>query len=202
MKNTMKLTTRTSPSATILTRLAGAHKILGIVGILGVASISLGSTSEAAAQSAAKLRQIRAESISGTSPKPLPKPKPKPHADGHKTEEAKGDSETGTGGAQKASFLPPDPCGITEENPDCNGNGIGDSCDLLKGFADDDRNGVLDLCQFATGDLDLDGMVDASDLSLVLAGWGAAGVSGDCNDDGFTNSEDLSIILANWSTQG
>jgi hypothetical protein len=47
------------------------------------------------------------------------------------------------------------------------------------------------------GDINGDGKVDASDLSVVLSGWGSAG--GDLNGDGTTNGADLAIVLANWS---
>lgn len=48
------------------------------------------------------------------------------------------------------------------------------------------------------GDLNGDGTVDAADLALLLANWGAAG-AGDLDGDGTTNAADLSILLANWS---
>jgi len=54
---------------------------------------------------------------------------------------------------------------------------------------------ATDLC-FRPGDLDLDGDVDAADLSLLLASWGTS--AGDVNGDGTTNAADLSLLLANW----
>ena len=47
------------------------------------------------------------------------------------------------------------------------------------------------------GDLNGDGVVDATDLAALLAAWGTA--SGDINDDGTTDALDLAALLANWS---
>jgi hypothetical protein len=54
------------------------------------------------------------------------------------------------------------------------------------------------------GDIDLDGMVNGSDLSAVLANWGpCAGVCRyDLNDDGIVNGADLTKVLANWGVCG
>ncbi len=46
-------------------------------------------------------------------------------------------------------------------------------------------------------DLDDDGIVGGSDLSLLLASWGIKG-AGDINGDGTTNGADLSMLLAKW----
>ena len=45
-------------------------------------------------------------------------------------------------------------------------------------------------------DLDLDGVVSASDLSSLLAVWGSP--DGDIDGDGMTNAADLSALLASW----
>ena len=45
-------------------------------------------------------------------------------------------------------------------------------------------------------DLDRNGEVDATDLSLVLAGWNEPG--GDADGDGTTTASDLSLVLAGW----
>lgn len=47
------------------------------------------------------------------------------------------------------------------------------------------------------GDLTGDGIVNATDLAVVLANWGTH--LGDVNGDQQTNATDLSIVLANWS---
>lgn len=46
------------------------------------------------------------------------------------------------------------------------------------------------------GDLNGDGVVDASDLSTLLGAWGTAG--GDVNGDGTTDAGDLAELLGNW----
>jgi hypothetical protein len=99
-----------------------------------------------------------------------------------------------------ASILPPDPCAAGPEEYDCNGNGINDLCDIADGWADANEDGILDNCQFASGDLNLDGAVDAVDLVIILSGWGTEGR--DTNDDGFIDALDLAAILSNWSVGG
>jgi hypothetical protein len=42
-------------------------------------------------------------------------------------------------------------------------------------------------------------MVAASDLSLLLASWGVAGVTADLDGDGIVGASDLSLLLAAWS---
>jgi hypothetical protein len=55
-----------------------------------------------------------------------------------------------------------------------------------------------------TGDVDLDGLVNGSDLSLVLSNWGpCTGICRyDLNDDGTVNGADLSKVLSNWGACG
>lgn len=45
-------------------------------------------------------------------------------------------------------------------------------------------------------DLNDDGVVDGSDLAVILGGWGTP--SGDLNDDGTTDGSDLAIVLGSW----
>ena len=52
------------------------------------------------------------------------------------------------------------------------------------------------------GDLNGDGTVNVTDLSILLSNWGKTGVTaaqGDLNGDGTVNVTDLSILLSNWS---
>lgn len=49
------------------------------------------------------------------------------------------------------------------------------------------------------GDLDTDGIVGASDLALLLGGWGT-GRESDLDRDGITGSADLALLLGAWST--
>ncbi len=48
------------------------------------------------------------------------------------------------------------------------------------------------------GDANGDGVVDGSDLALLLSNWGLAGAT-DFNNDGTTDGQDLAMLLANWS---
>jgi hypothetical protein len=71
--------------------------------------------------------------------------------------------------------------------------GPGSSCADLNG------NGFADACEASNPyDIDGDGSVNAADLSLLLANWGATGGAADVNDDGTVNAADLSLVLANW----
>lgn len=84
---------------------------------------------------------------------------------------------------------------------DCNGNGINDVLDLTDGAEDENGNGILDQCEYAYGDLNLDGEIDGADMFIVL-GWFAAPfpIFGDLNDDGVTNAADMGILLSRWGS--
>lgn len=52
------------------------------------------------------------------------------------------------------------------------------------------------------GDMNGDALVNAADLGLLLAQWGACNVAscpGDLNEDGQVDAEDVGVLLANWS---
>ncbi len=60
---------------------------------------------------------------------------------------------------------------------------------------------VLDLrasSQPCTADLNGDGLVDAADLTEILAQWGSIGGNGDLNGDGLVDAADLTIALSEW----
>ncbi len=84
--------------------------------------------------------------------------------------------------------LAPGACGCGVSDIDANGNGTPD---------------CLDVCP---SDLDDSGVVDASDLALLLSVWGVPNggkfPAADINDDGFVNASDLSLILAVWGGCG
>jgi formylglycine-generating enzyme required for sulfatase activity/CxxC motif-containing protein (DUF1111 family)/subtilisin-like proprotein convertase family protein len=84
---------------------------------------------------------------------------------------------------------------------DCNSNGVVDACELADGDGvDSDSDLVLDRCERDFGDLDLDGVLSAADLALLLGAWGTLGVGfGDIGGDGIVNAEDLAFLLSNWS---
>jgi plastocyanin len=50
------------------------------------------------------------------------------------------------------------------------------------------------------GDLNEDGSVDGSDLTLLLGCWGKG--CGDITGDGATDGQDLSVLLGNWTVGG
>ena len=53
-----------------------------------------------------------------------------------------------------------------------------------------------------TYDLDNDGYVGASDLVVLLTGWGSAGAwqPADINRDGIVDAADLSLLLMHWGS--
>jgi hypothetical protein len=63
-------------------------------------------------------------------------------------------------------------------------------------YVDDVTVGPTETC---TGDLDLDGDVDADDLAVLLGGWGTCpGCPGDLNASGAVNGQDITLLLAVW----
>jgi hypothetical protein len=83
--------------------------------------------------------------------------------------------------------------------PDCNSNSIPDSCDITSGVADDDTDGHLDICEFAKGDLDLNGVLDSGDISIILLYMGEYDpLFGDLDGNGIIGTGDLSLILLNF----
>ena len=89
-------------------------------------------------------------------------------------------------------------------SPDCNANGLLDSCEIAAGYATDaDGNGIPDRCEDAVlpCPLDFDGndAVDGADLGLMLAAWGSTtDARMDLNDDGTIDGADLGLLLAGW----
>ncbi|MFM7135191.1 MAG: di-heme oxidoredictase family protein, partial [Planctomycetota bacterium] len=85
---------------------------------------------------------------------------------------------------------------------DCNGNAVPDSCELIDGDeADTDADLVLDSCERAFGDLNLDGVVNAADLAMLLSVWASPDPEfGDFNRDGVVNAADLAFLLGRWGS--
>lgn len=48
------------------------------------------------------------------------------------------------------------------------------------------------------GDVNGDGVVNASDLGLLLGAWGTDVAASDLNDDGMVNASDLALLLGAW----
>jgi len=79
---------------------------------------------------------------------------------------------------------------------DCNGNGIGDVCDIADETSFDcNQNGVPDECE-CYGDLNGDSEVNIEDILILIGQWGASGPYGDINGDGAVNIHDLLIIIS------
>ncbi len=85
--------------------------------------------------------------------------------------------------------------------PDCNANGVLDSCDINNGTSPDrNGNGVPDECDLTcpwdcAGDADL--QVGVVDLLALLEEWGAAGSACDFDGDG-VGVADLQALLEAW----
>ena len=82
---------------------------------------------------------------------------------------------------------------------DCNGNGIPDGVEIAAGAADWDNDPVLDSCEYKIGDLNLNGLVDGADVSILLGWWGIPNpLYGDLNADNVVDARDLGIILGRF----
>ena len=82
---------------------------------------------------------------------------------------------------------------------DCNLNGRLDSCDIDDGAPDDDADTHPDQCQYDKGDLDLSGIVDSGDFSILLLYYGEVNPPfGDFDGSGIIDTGDASIMLLNF----
>ena len=72
------------------------------------------------------------------------------------------------------------------------------ACLRLEVANDCDRDGVPDECQSCPGDLDGDGIIGGSDLSVLLGAWGTAEPLADLDGNGIVSGSDLSVLLGNW----
>jgi hypothetical protein len=64
-------------------------------------------------------------------------------------------------------------------------------------------HGLDETPAYLAGDLNLDGLIDGSDLVKVLAYWGMPSPPmPDLTGDGVFDGGDLSIVLANWLSNG
>ncbi len=48
-------------------------------------------------------------------------------------------------------------------------------------------------------DINLDGVIDAADLGILLGAWASAGGAADVNSDGIVDAADLGFVLSSWS---
>jgi hypothetical protein len=82
---------------------------------------------------------------------------------------------------------------------DCNNNGIPDTIDIANGAIDSDNDGIIDRCETGLGDLNLNGVIDSFDVSILLGWWGMPNpLYGDLNSDGAVNAFDLGILLGRF----
>jgi probable HAF family extracellular repeat protein len=59
---------------------------------------------------------------------------------------------------------------------------------------------LAELPTFTTGDMNLDGVVNAQDIAIVASNWlvPGIGIQGDANGDGIVNGQDLALLSSNW----
>jgi hypothetical protein len=82
---------------------------------------------------------------------------------------------------------------------DCNDNGTPDGTEISNGATDADGDGILDSCEYAIGDLNLNGVVDSQDVSILLGWWGLPNpVYGDLTGDGVVDARDLGVMLGRF----
>ena len=92
-----------------------------------------------------------------------------------------------------------DPCDLASgADLDCDGNGTPDRCDVFGSAPDENGNCTPDACERGYGDLALDGSVGVDDLLFVIARWGMTDPIADLDDDGEVAAIDLAIVLSNW----
>jgi len=94
----------------------------------------------------------------------------------------------------------PDECQFDQMMTDCNDNGVWDVCDIAEGTSlDDDGDLRPDECCF--GDADRDGDVDVDDIIEIIISWNDVGFSyADLDGDGLVNGSDLSLVLGAFGT--
>jgi hypothetical protein len=73
------------------------------------------------------------------------------------------------------------------ENPIVGATGLGDATLSL----------VVSTATCEPADLNCDGVVNASDLAILLGSWGGAGAA-DLNGDGVVGAQDLAVLLGSW----
>lgn len=88
----------------------------------------------------------------------------------------------------KAAGLPAD---------DCDGDGTLDLVQIASGAASDvNGDGVIDLCQTIPPDVNVDFIVDATDLGMIVQAWGTP--VHDLDGDGTTGFSEILMVLVAW----
>jgi hypothetical protein len=96
-------------------------------------------------------------------------------------------------------FKPYIPLATALVSNDCNDNLIDDSDDIEFGEMDFDNDGILDVCEYRMGDLNLNGVIDQQDVSILIGWWGIPNpLFGDLNGDNVVDANDLGIILGRF----
>ncbi|MEY4117357.1 MAG: hypothetical protein RLZZ116_685 [Planctomycetota bacterium] len=82
---------------------------------------------------------------------------------------------------------------------DCDNDGVLDSTEISNGAMDWDTDGVLDSCEYRIGDLNLNGVIDSQDVSILLGWWAIPNpLFGDLDFDNVVGARDLGILLGRW----
>lgn len=121
-----------------------------------------------------------------------------------------GQVATGAPGASAAS-IPYGAVAVVDLGTDCNGNQLPDIIDIQRGAPDCDENGVPDSCQVDSDgdgipnacecapDLNHNGWVSAADLVMLLNAWGLLGNRPeDLTGNGTVDAADVSTLLSKW----
>lgn len=96
-------------------------------------------------------------------------------------------------------FKPYIPLATALVSNDCNDNLIDDGDEIEFGEMDFDNDGILDVCEYRMGDLNLNGVIDAQDVSILLGWWGIPNpVFGDLDGDGVVGPRDLGTLLGRF----
>ncbi len=69
-------------------------------------------------------------------------------------------------------------------------------------LVDSDIDGSADRCERASGDIDLNGVVEGADLAALLAAWGDTQSLVDIDLSGSVDGADLALVLASWGSVG
>ncbi|MCH2134096.1 MAG: hypothetical protein MK116_10140 [Phycisphaerales bacterium] len=91
---------------------------------------------------------------------------------------------------------------IIEWSDDCNDDGIVDYGQILDGsLADEDDNGIPDVCQ-CDADVTGDGVVNITDVLIILGAWGSDYPPADLDDSGEVDIVDLLLAIDGWGECG
>ncbi|MCP4833725.1 MAG: hypothetical protein GY895_03080 [Phycisphaera sp.] len=103
------------------------------------------------------------------------------------------------------SLVGQEPFLLRIRNVDVDASGIGDVVALtgnsaLTGDPADGFGALLGLGKSVpcVGDINLDGIVNAADLGLLIGAWGNKGGAADLNGDGLVTAADLGLLIGGW----